>query len=190
MLLLLGGPPRCGKTLLAQRLAAGAGMGWLSTDTLRSVVNVAIPLYEPGGIGAPHGPEADRLFPYLERAVQSCAYLVEDYLIEGVGFYPRHAVALAEHTELRCVFVGTSHITVEAILRHEDRNRWHRHIDPDELARVPAWIEAWSEELRLECAALGVPYVDLADGFDEGQARAAELLLGDSAPLRVPHSRP
>lgn len=33
MLYLIGGVPRCGKTLLAQRVASALGAGWCSTDT-------------------------------------------------------------------------------------------------------------------------------------------------------------
>ena len=85
--MLLGGPPRCGKTRLAGRVAAERGIGWLSTDTIRDVVNMLMPaLYESGGPGRDPGPEADLLFPFFERAVESCSYLVDDYLIEGVGF--------------------------------------------------------------------------------------------------------
>jgi hypothetical protein len=84
--MLLGGPPRCGKTLLGQRVASELGIGWLSTDTIRDVVNMLMPaLYESGGPGVDPGPEADLFFPYFERAVESCNYLVDDYLIEVSG---------------------------------------------------------------------------------------------------------
>src|SRR4051794_28689116 len=51
MLHLLGGPPRCGKTTFAERVAGRRGIGWLSTDTLRDVVNLHMALYEPRGVG-------------------------------------------------------------------------------------------------------------------------------------------
>ena len=83
VLMLIGGPPRCGRTLLAQQVASARGVGWLSTDTIRDVVNMLMPtLYESGGPDRPPDLEAELFFPYFERVVESCIYLVDDYLIE------------------------------------------------------------------------------------------------------------
>ena len=38
MIYLIGGPPKCGKTTLAKRLAKLKGIPWVSTDTLQSVI--------------------------------------------------------------------------------------------------------------------------------------------------------
>ena len=86
MLYLIGGAPRCGKTLLAQRVASALRAGWCSTDTVRDVVTMLLPGFEAaGGVGRPPGAEADLFFPYFERTAESCAYLAEDYVVEGVG---------------------------------------------------------------------------------------------------------
>ena len=59
VLMLLGGPPRCGKTMLAQRIALERRIGWLSLDTVRDVVDMLLPaLYESGGPGVPPDAEA------------------------------------------------------------------------------------------------------------------------------------
>lgn len=179
MLYLLGGAARCGKTTLASRAAGSRGFGWLSTDTARDVVDMLMPLYEAGGIGRSHGDEADAFFPFFERTVESCAYLAEHYVIEGVGFLPRHVARLSDHLDLRVVFVGQSHVEVADILEHEGRNLWHRNLDDETLARVPRWIEEWSAEIEAECATFGSPYVDLTSDFAAGHARAERLLFSD-----------
>lgn len=179
MLLLLGGAARCGKTTLATRIARHAGVGWLSTDTVRDVVDMLMPLYAAGGIGRSHLAEADLFFPYFERTVASCACLAERYLIEGVGFYPRHVQRLDPSLDLRAVFVGQSSVSVDAILENESRNDWHRHLDRDLLQQLPGWIESWSAEIADECNELGYAYVDLSEGFAGGQARAEQVLLGN-----------
>ena len=179
MLYLIGGAPRCGKTLLAQRMASALGAGWCSTDTVRDVVAMLRPDFgASGGVGEPPGPEADLFFPYFERMAESGAYLAEDYVVEGVGFLPRHVHALAGWVDRRVVFVGMVEPRLDAILAHEGRNRWHRHLPPETLADLPAWIADWSRVLRDECAAAGVPYVDLSADFDAAQRDAERLLLG------------
>jgi hypothetical protein len=179
MLLLLGGPPRCGKTTLAERAAGERGIGWLSTDTVRDVVNLHIPLFEPLGIGAPHGPEADRFYRSFEKTAHSCSYNADTYLIEGVGFYPRHVMALrrAHGVECRAVFVGMRAVDLEAVLEHAGRNRWHEHLDEADVARIPAWIESWSAEIEAECSALGFDYVDVSGDFDAAMVEVERALF-------------
>jgi hypothetical protein len=186
VLMLLGGPPRCGKTLLAQRIAAERGIGWLSTDTVRDVVNMLMPaLYESGGPGRDPDPEADLFFPFFERVVESCSYLVEDYLVEGVGFMPRHVRALGDRTDVRAVFVGTTHVDLDALLATEGRNRWHRELDAATLAVVPTWIESWSRQVEAECNRLHLPYVELGADFAAGIEVARRLLQGSEQPSRT-----
>jgi hypothetical protein len=178
VLMLLGGPPRCGKSLLAEQVASARGIGWLSTDTIRDVVNMLMPtLYASGGPGRSPDPEADLFFPYFERVVESCSYLVDEYLIEGVGFMPRHVAALGDHVEVRAVFVGMKHVQLDILLATEGRNRWHRELDAATLAALPTWIEAWSNEIENECARLDLPYVELSDDFRIGIDEARRLLL-------------
>jgi hypothetical protein len=194
VLLLLGGPPRCGKTLLAQRVASTRRIGWLSTDTIRDVVDMLMPeLYESGGPGRSPDPEADLLFPYFERVVESCAYLVDDYLIEGVGFMPRHVVALDANIEVRPVFVGMAEVRLDTLLATEGRNRWHRQLDEATLALLPSWIESWSRTIEDECAQLDLPYVDLSGDFNAGLDAARRLLLAspEAGPATIaPTSEP
>lgn len=177
MLSLLGGAARCGKTTLVADVAGRRGCGWLSTDTVRDVVDMLLPLYAFGGIGRSHSEEADRFFPYFERTVESCAYLAADYVIEGVGFFPRHVVRLDERLAVRAVFVGQTSVSLERILDNEGRNLWHRSLDDATLALVPSWIESWSAEIAAECEVHGFPFVDLTPDFAAGQARVEELLF-------------
>jgi len=41
MMYFVGGAPRAGKTILAQRLASSLNVGWVSTDLLMELLRVA-----------------------------------------------------------------------------------------------------------------------------------------------------
>ncbi|MDO8649882.1 MAG: hypothetical protein Q7K33_01040 [Candidatus Berkelbacteria bacterium] len=43
MIYLIGGPPRCGKTILAKRLSNKVGVSWISADTLESIAKQYVP---------------------------------------------------------------------------------------------------------------------------------------------------
>lgn len=166
--------------MLAQQIASERGIGWLSTDTIRDVVNMLMPaLYESGGPGVGPDAEADLFVPYFERVVESCSYLADEYLIEGVGFMPRHLAKVARHVEVRAVFVGNTHVELDAVLATEGRNRWHRDLDEAVLSTIPGWIESWSHQLERECNELDIAYVDLGIDFVSGIENARCLLLGE-----------
>ena len=177
MLRLLGGPPRCGKTTFTARAAGARGFGWLSTDVVRGVVNLHVPLLQSGNLGRPHGPEADLFFPAFEQLVGTCFALVEEYVIEGVGFFPRHVDRLGAHIDRRVVFVGQSTVDLDLVIAHAGRHAWHTELDDERLRRLPRWIEEWSAELERECIELGYPYIDLAVGDFAAQYDEVERLL-------------
>ena len=120
----------------------------------------------------------------IDALVESCSYLVDEYLIEGVGFMPRHVAALDDRIEIRPVFVGMKHVQLDSVLAMEGRNRWHRDLDEPTLAAVPRWIESWSEEIEMECVQLSLPYVELSDDFLTGIDTARRLLLGSGETAR------
>lgn len=138
-----------------------------------------MPLFEPEAFLVSHDAEADRFFSSFEKVASSCAYLVESYVIEGVGFYPRHVERLADRIDRRAVFVGQSKVDLDAVSAHAGRNAWHLEVSEADRQLLPPWIEGWSRELEAECAELGYPYVDLAAGdFAAGLDEVERLLFG------------
>jgi hypothetical protein len=68
---LIGGAPRVGKTLLAERVAQDLHASWISTDVLSTVIRVGVPdltLIDWGNVDtiAAH---TERFLPYLERFI-------------------------------------------------------------------------------------------------------------------------
>lgn len=179
MLFLLGGPPRCGKTTMAQHVCRSHGIPWMSTDTMRDVVAMLVPGFDDArAVGADPLREAELFAPYFERLCRSCAYLAEDYLIEGTGFTPSQVATLATELELRCVFVGRTSAPLAELLDREGRNQWPRHLGERERALLPSWVEEHSRVLRDGAATAGMPFVDVSGDFDRACVEAVQRLMG------------
>ena len=103
--------------------------------------------------------------------------MAEEYVVEGVGFHPRHVERLGDGVARRTVFVGQSKVDLDLVIEHAGRNAWHTELDDDRLQPPPRWIEEWSAELEQECVELGYPYVDLAVGGFAARYDEVERLL-------------
>ena len=177
MIYLIGGPPRTGKTLLAQRLGRRLGIGWLSLDTLRFVLRGLLPeVAELATSGRPPGPWADRFYPYVRDAVLSSAYVEGDYIIEGVDFLPRHARRLAAETPVTSCFLGLSSPDLALIDAHSGRMDYQKHVGQAERDELPGWIASWTVAVQAECRALGLPFFDLAGDYEAQADRALRAL--------------
>jgi hypothetical protein len=174
---LIGGPPRVGKTRLAQRLGRRLGIGWLSLDTLRFVLRGLLPeVDEPANFGRAPGHWADRFYPFVRDAVLSSAYVEGDYIIGGVDFLPRHVRDLAAETPMAGCFLGLSapdRATIDAHSGRMDDQKYKSHTVRE---GSPAWTAAWTVEVQAECRALGLLFVDLAGDYETQADRALRVL--------------
>lgn len=184
MIYLVGGAPRVGKSLLAQRLAAGLKIGWISTDLLVELLRVR------GDGGVPQGwnaePEAisataDWFFPYLERFIWGVSGMAEGYVVEGVSFLPAHVAQLARQYPIRTVFLGCAAMTFELFERFGS-TRGYAALPVEMRRRIAEDIPLWSEFVRDEAEGFGYPYVDVSGDFYARMGEAEDVLL--SAGLR------
>ena len=174
--ILVGGPPRVGKTTVAGLIGRALGCGWTSLDVIRGIVGRLVP-----AIGAAAGPgisptrEAELFFPHFEHAAGSVFYLHGTHVLEGVGFMPKDVPRLGSWISRTAIFLGARTFDVELGRQHAGRNRWIDNITDAERAIVPAWIESWSREVEGQCADVGIPYIDVSDDFDEAMRTAVEF---------------
>jgi hypothetical protein len=69
MIYLLGGAPRCGKSLLARDLGRRHQLPAVSTDLLRGVVMMVVPELRDAMDGSDPLREADVFYPHLRQTV-------------------------------------------------------------------------------------------------------------------------
>jgi hypothetical protein len=177
---LIGGAPRVGKTALAERVARDLGASWISTDVLRTTIEVGVPdltHIDWGDVaGVPR--HAERFFPYLERFVWGVASLKAAHVIEGVDFMPEQIAQLGQRFGVRSVFIGNSGMTARLLETHLGRQPWLAGTSPEQFRLMAGHIVQHSTLIKSECARLGLPFVDMADDFDKRSREAAALLVG------------
>ncbi len=117
MIYLLGGPPRCGKTTIARRLAGAIGSPWLQTDYLES----AFATYVPAGEYAPRVLDAG---PGVPRERRNDAVYARYSAAEIIGYYR----ALAGRT-----WPGLRAIVEYALFDGEDLVLEGFHLDPADI---------------------------------------------------------
>lgn len=104
------------------------------------------------------------------------------FLIEGFELAPSYLARLQaalEQAEIRGCFLGHGSFSVEDVAGYRGPKPQHRGAAREELREAAAWIRRRSRQLREECAAAGVPYVDVGEvGFEAAMRQARRLLLG------------
>ncbi|HZO72153.1 MAG TPA: hypothetical protein VFB60_08110 [Ktedonobacteraceae bacterium] len=179
MIYLIGGAPRAGKSILAQRLCTTLKVGWISTDLLMVLLKVK------GATGIKvkwdASPEAitanaEWFFPYLERFIWGVSSLTDNYVIEGVDFLPAQVAQLSTQYPIRMVFLGCSSMTLEHFDQFPGLSKGYSGL-PEALRRqIVQDVPHWSAFIRQEAERLGYAYVDMADDFSQRQAEA-EIIL-------------
>ena len=183
ILYLVGGPPRVGKSALAQRLLKLDQIPWLPTDILRTVLRRVLPELD----AIDQDPvDASRLsefmYPHIEQAAEVCAEENERFLIEGFELsasYPAQLAATLEDIEIRVCFLGNRSFSTDDLAGYRGPKPQHRGASREELSEAATWIRQRSEQLYEECLDAGVVYIDVGElGFDAAMIEARRQLLG------------
>lgn len=178
MIYLVGGPPRVGKSILAQQTASTLAISWISTDVLKTFLGAHIPSVpgiqwnQPATITA----TAEWFFPSLERFIWAANSMMEHYLIEGVDFLPPQVAELAKTYPIRCVFLGCSVMALERFEQFPGLSPGYIGLPTDLRQQIIQHVPMHSRMVQREAEQFGYPYIDMMGDFQARLREAAAVL--------------
>jgi len=153
MIYLIGGPPRCGKTILAKRLSTKVGASWISADTLESITKRYVPeadqarLYPKDVLRQKTAHSNDQMYMQFTTTAILDAYITqskstwkavatlvkcmvadeEDLIIEGHQIHPELINELVTPTnQIRSIVLIKNYVAdiVETARASKEKNDW------------------------------------------------------------------
>jgi hypothetical protein len=184
VLYLVGGPPRVGKSALAQWLLKDEGIPWLPTDVIRTVLRRVLPELDAADQDPVDAVRlAEVMYPHIAKAAEVCAEEAPQFLIEGFELLPSHPVRLQATlagTTVRACFLGHQTFSAGDLASYRGpKPQQERQLSAAELGEAAAWIRRHSRQLAHQCQAAGQRYIDVGVlGFHDAIQHARRHLLG------------
>ena len=182
ILYFVGGPPRVGKSSLAQRLLKLDRIPWLPTDILRTVLRRVLPeldALDQDPVDA--SLLSDFMYPHIAQAAEVCTEENEQFLIEGFELsvsYPARLGAALENIKILACFLGNRSFSTDDLAGYRGPKPQHRGASREELSEAATWIRQRSKQLYEECLNAGIMYIDVGEvGFETAMVEARSYLL-------------
>jgi 2-phosphoglycerate kinase len=206
MIYFIGGPPRAGKSLIAEMITSRHGINAVSTDSLGAILETVVsPESEPGLFAVSRFnemSEADRIRLMAENPARHVERLIEEstavwravvpfvlreqeegrsLVTEGVAVLPE-LVAPLEGIDFRAVFVGNRGLTVAENIKRgavEREHDWMRHASDEYIDAFAAFVVEMSGYIEKEARIYNFDYIEMdRRPFSEAAAEVVDLLLG------------
>jgi len=182
-LYLVGGPPRVGKSSLAQRLLKLDRIPWLPTDILRTVLRQVLPELDAIDQDPVDASLLSKfMYPHIEQAAEVCAEENERFLIEGFELsvsYPARLEAALGNSKIRACFLGNRSFSADDLAGYQGPKPQHRGASREELSEAATWIRQRSQQLYEDCLHARMTYIDVGEvGFETAMIEARSHLLG------------
>ena len=185
MLYLIGGPARCGKTLLARRLHRRLQAPYFVTDYLTSGL-----AGEPS-LGVRHElgnrERGERAWPVLEGLLRNVAEVEPCYVVEGDLLLPERLASFQSRFDgqVRACFLGypscNPDVKVAAIRSHPSPvNDWVAGMSDARLHDLVAEMIEFSRYLETECERRRLPFFDGSHDFERTLEQAETHLVAEA----------
>jgi hypothetical protein len=185
VLIIVGGAPRAGKSILAQRMLDERKLAYFPTDILMMGLANAMP--ESGlKLRDPARARAAIMWPMLRAMATTIVENGDDYLLEGDVLMPRQVVELRERfgpAAIKSCFMGYASVDAETKMRDIRRfavgkKDWTNECDDAHLLRLVCEFREFSQSLRDECREFRLSYFDGSQSFHGAITEAATHLCG------------
>jgi len=181
MLYILGGAPRCGKSIIARRFVSERNISYFSTDFLIESLEKGAPQLNIKF--GPFIPKAEKVWPILNYLMKGIVEWTESYLIEGDSLLPKYLSTFQKRNKnkVSCCFVGFTKISPEDKLSEirkysNQKDDWtNKRSDQQMLKAINSMIE-FSEFLETECTKYNIKYFDVSDNFQENLDEVFDFL--------------
>jgi hypothetical protein len=185
VLYIIGGAPRAGKSILAQRMLAERKLAHFPTDILMMGLAQAMP--QSGLKHRDSAPaRAEIMWPLLRAMASNIIENGGDYLLEGDVLMPRHVVELRERfgPVVKSCFVGYATVDPAVKMRHirqfaGGKKDWTNECEDEHLLRLLFELRKFSESLRDQCREFQLQYFDGSQSFFGAIGEAADYLGDD-----------
>jgi hypothetical protein len=170
MLLIVGGPARTGKGIIARRLLIETHLPYLSLDIVKMGLANGVPAF---GMDPDESSiiVAEKLWPLVRAMAINMIETGMDYIIEG-EILPHHVHELIQHhqADLKACFLGYREIAPAQKLREIREfgghpNDWISTFSDAYILELINQMITFSHYLHAECARLGLPYFDTSRNF-------------------------
>lgn len=189
MIYLIGGAPRCGKTILSRKLAKKRGVSWISTDSLQTMVQAYLPAREvrkkfpfsriPGSeaISAEESLKAEimeskSLWPGLKSFVIHSIQCHQDVVIEGVHLLPQlvnqfRGTEYWKHLKIIYLVKKDETLIADGLVKNTEKHDWLRPSlgKPKVVAHIAKMIALKSEYISKMATRYGFKVVNTEKDF-------------------------
>ncbi|HEY1041576.1 MAG TPA: hypothetical protein VGE63_02530 [Candidatus Paceibacterota bacterium] len=182
MLYLIGGAPRSGKSLLAQRLLKEKQVSYFPTDALIGTLTFAAPEFNINH-DLSFKEKSEKVWRFTEHLFNHFLHEEESYTVEGDCLLPSQISDFKNkhNKEIRCCFIGyTSLLPQEKLKYVRDFNRgetdWTNEQTDDILLEMIERMIEYSKFLKEECVKYNIEFFDISDDFIVTQQKAFQYL--------------
>ena len=206
MIHLIGGPPKCGKTTLAKRIARDQGIPWVSTDTLQNVIKPYIPRadfdlkfpattqrcdsndekfskYSAEEIITAYRTQARTVAEAIDMFIVSEITDGNDFVIEGYHIEPAFAEEMVKKypEHVTCVFLikNDARKFVSDVQKSTTPNDWiiARTQADETYERIANMIVSYGRQVEHDALELSFPVINMDEDFLNQIDVAASTLL-------------
>ncbi|TAL20222.1 hypothetical protein EPN90_01440 [Patescibacteria group bacterium] len=188
MIYLIGGAPRCGKTIFSKRLAVKNHISWISTDLLGTVVklylswdeqsakfpNAGLCTASPRQLLAAELRQGKTLWPGIERFIHDLVRWRHDYVIEGVHLFPQYVARLKRTSvwkEVEVIYLIKHDLEkiVEGFKKTDEQTDWLLQCikTENDLLRAGKMVQIKSLYIERQARKYGFDVINTEKNFEE-----------------------